>query len=152
MLPKLRRAMVRPERALLSGPVEVDETYIGGVDRQQRGGRQRASNKSIVIGAVEGPGPACARIRPAVVDDLSGPTLGSFVAGAGVLPGSILLTDARQGYAPPGPYIDHRAVTVGASINAAVHLPHHRTFANPKTSLRAPITGRRRQHLPHTVK
>lgn len=29
-LKKLRRAMVRPHRDLLSGTVEVDETYIGG--------------------------------------------------------------------------------------------------------------------------
>jgi hypothetical protein len=30
-LHKLRRAMVRPERGLLIGPVEVDETIIGGI-------------------------------------------------------------------------------------------------------------------------
>jgi hypothetical protein len=31
-LQKLRRAMVRPERDKLSGDIEVDETYIGGVE------------------------------------------------------------------------------------------------------------------------
>lgn len=54
MLQKLRRAMVRPERDRLRGTVEVDETYVGGVDRQQRGGRQRDSNKSIVASSIEG--------------------------------------------------------------------------------------------------
>lgn len=32
MLQKLRRAMVRPERDRLSGTVELDETYVGGVE------------------------------------------------------------------------------------------------------------------------
>ena len=32
MLHKLRRAMVRPERDQLSGTVELDETYVGGVE------------------------------------------------------------------------------------------------------------------------
>ena len=32
MLQKLRRAMVRPERDRLSGTVEVDEAYVGGVE------------------------------------------------------------------------------------------------------------------------
>lgn len=53
MLQKLRRAMIRPERDHISGIVEVDETYVGGVEEQRRGGRQRDSNKSIVIAAVE---------------------------------------------------------------------------------------------------
>lgn len=151
MLQKLRRAMLRPERDLLSGTVEIDETYIGGVDRQQRGGRQRASNKSIVIGAVEVQGGRARRIRLAVVDDLSGPTLGGFVAGA-VKPGSTLLTDAWQGYAPLRHTYDHRAVTVGKPINAARHLPHiHRTFANLKTWLRGTHHGVGAKHLPHYV-
>lgn len=151
MLQKLRRAMVRPERDRLSGTVEVDETYIGGVDRQQRGGRQRTSNKSIVVGAVEVQGGCARRIRLAVVDDLSGPTLGSFVAGA-VEPGSILLTDAWQGYAPLRHTYDHRAATVGKPINAARHLPHiHRTLANLKTRLRGTHHGVGAKHLPYYV-
>ena len=32
LLQKLRRAMVRPERDRISGEVEVDETYIGGLE------------------------------------------------------------------------------------------------------------------------
>lgn len=38
MLQKLRRAMLRPKRDRLSGTVEVDETYVGGVET----GRRRA--------------------------------------------------------------------------------------------------------------
>ena len=36
-LHKLRRAMVRPGRDSLSGTVEVDETYVGGVEKGRRG-------------------------------------------------------------------------------------------------------------------
>lgn len=39
MLHKLRRAMVRPERDRLQGVVEVDETYVGGVEEDVRGRR-----------------------------------------------------------------------------------------------------------------
>jgi len=46
MLQKLRRAMVRPERDRIAGKVEVDETYVGGVEEGRRGGRLRKSTKS----------------------------------------------------------------------------------------------------------
>jgi hypothetical protein len=38
MLQKLRRAMVRPERDRLSGMVELDETYLGGVEEDLAAG------------------------------------------------------------------------------------------------------------------
>ena len=90
MLQKLRRAMVRPERDRICGTVEVDETYVGGVEEGRRGGRQRDSNKSIVVGAVEVRGRGSGRIRLAVVEDLSAASLVPFVE-ASVEPGSILL-------------------------------------------------------------
>ena len=70
MLHKLRRAMVRPERDRLSGTVELDETYVGGVEEGRRGGRQRDSKKAILAGAVEVRGHGSGRIRLAVVPDL----------------------------------------------------------------------------------
>src|SRR5512132_3178181 len=79
MLQKLRRAMIRPERDRISGMVEVDETYVGGVEEQRRGGRQCDSNKSIVIAAVEVRGRGSGRIRLAVVEDLSAASLVPFV-------------------------------------------------------------------------
>lgn len=57
-LHKLRRAMVRPGRDQLTGEVEVDETYVGGVGKKVRG--RGAERKTIVAIAAEvrgrGPG------------------------------------------------------------------------------------------------
>ena len=78
MLHKLRRAMVRPERDRLSGTVELDETYVGGVEEGRRGGRQRDSKKAIRAGAVEVRGHGSGRIRLAVVPDLSAATFARF--------------------------------------------------------------------------
>jgi hypothetical protein len=52
-LHKLRRAMVRPGRDLLTGRVEVDETFLGGLEEGLRG-RQREEKALIVVAAQEG--------------------------------------------------------------------------------------------------
>lgn len=43
MLHKLRRAMINPEREPLTGEVEVDEGFVGGVEAGLRGGRARGT-------------------------------------------------------------------------------------------------------------
>src|SRR5712692_5699885 len=45
-LHKLRRAMVRPGRDRLTGAVEVDETFVGGVE--PGGGRRHVGKKALV--------------------------------------------------------------------------------------------------------
>ena len=52
MLHRLRSVLVRPGRELLTGRVEVDETFIGGEEPGLRGGRQKGK-KSLVAEAVE---------------------------------------------------------------------------------------------------
>ena len=49
-LHKLRRAMVRPERELLSGVVELDQSFLGGRSHGKPGG---ASEKAPITIAVE---------------------------------------------------------------------------------------------------
>lgn len=51
LLHRLRAAMVRPDRDRLAGRVEVDETFVGGVEHGAKRGRGTA--KSIVAIAVE---------------------------------------------------------------------------------------------------
>jgi hypothetical protein len=45
-LHKLRRAMVRPGRDSLCGTVEVDETYVGAVEKGKRGRETDATSKT----------------------------------------------------------------------------------------------------------
>jgi len=151
MLHKLRRAMLRPERDRLSGVVEVDEAYVGGLEEGRRGGRRRDSGKSVVVGAVEVRGRGSGRVRLAVVRDLSAASLVPFVE-ASVDPGSTVLTDGWQGYAPLRKGYDHRPSTVGDPRNASKLFPRvHRTFSNLKTWLQGTHHGVGAKHLPHYV-
>ena len=126
MLHKLRRAMVRPERDRLSGTVEMDETYVGGVEEGRRGGRQRDSKKSIVAGAVEVRGHGSGRIGLAVVADLSAASFARFAAEA-IEPGSIVLTDGWHSYRALSGSYEHRPAVVGDPKNAA-KLPERGDF------------------------
>ncbi len=94
-LHKLRRAMVRSGRDKLHGPVEVDETYIGGVGTQARG--RGAERKTIVAIAAEVRGKGPGRIRMAVVPDVSSESLHGFVLD-NVQIGSEVRTDGWSGY------------------------------------------------------
>ena len=49
---RLRSVLIRPGRELLSGQVEVDETYIGGEEAGLAGGRAKGK-KALVAVAVE---------------------------------------------------------------------------------------------------
>jgi len=94
-LHKLRVAMVRPRRDQLSGTVEVDEIYIGGVRHGKRG--RGAAGKSLVLVAVEDKGGAMGRIRLRQIADASAENLTPAVTEA-VYPGSIVRTDDWGGY------------------------------------------------------
>jgi transposase-like protein len=96
-LHKLRRAMVRPDRDRLSGWIEVDETFIGGLAEGAVGGRQK-TNKALVVLAAQADGPAIGRIRMRMIADASADSLHAFVTEC-IEPGSTLHTDGWQGYA-----------------------------------------------------
>jgi hypothetical protein len=68
-LHKFRRAMVRPGRDKLTGDVEVDETYVGGVAPGKHG--RGAEKKTPVLIAVEKRGRGMGRVRFAPVADTS---------------------------------------------------------------------------------
>jgi hypothetical protein len=60
-LHKLRRAMVRPGRDLLTGRVEVDECYVGGLEEGLPG--RLNLQKALVVVAAQEDGPGVGRIR-----------------------------------------------------------------------------------------
>lgn len=95
-LHKLRRAMVRPGRERLSGRVEVDDAYVGGLNEQGIPGRHLGT-KALIVVAAEEAGRRIGRIRMRRVPDASARSLCGFVQQA-VEPGSVVHTDDWPGY------------------------------------------------------
>jgi transposase-like protein len=96
MLHRFRVAMVRSHREPLSGEVEIDETFVGGV--KEGGKRGRGANKEIVVIALEIKHPkGFGRLRMRHVPDASAESLLPFVREV-IAPDSIVCTDGWQGY------------------------------------------------------
>jgi transposase-like protein len=94
-LHKIRHAMVRPGRDRLSGRVEVDETYLGGLDEGFHG--RETFKKTLVVIAAQEDGKGIGRIRMRRIPDASAYSLLSFAESA-VEPGSVIQTDGWPGY------------------------------------------------------
>ena len=94
-LHKLRHAMVRPDRDKLSGQVEVDETYLGGLEEGVRG-RKTEYKALIVVGAEEN-GKGMGRIRMCRIKDASAASLHPFAIN-NIESGSVIHTDGWEGY------------------------------------------------------
>lgn len=119
-LHKLRRAMVVPGRDLLSGDVEVDETYVGGEEPGLRGGRAKGKKVLVAI-AVERRGTGSGRLRLGRIDDVSARSLEGFIT-TNVVPGSMVVTDGWQGYAGVAKAGYGARISIRASTQTASHL------------------------------
>ena len=95
-LHKLRRAMVRPGRDRLTGWVEIDETYLGGLEEGTAG--RGAEKKALIVIAAQADGKGIGRIRMRVIEDASAASLHPFVEDC-IESGSTVHTDGWQGYA-----------------------------------------------------
>ena len=96
ILQRFRVAMVRSERELLSGTVEVDESLVGGVE--QGGKRGRGTSKPVVVIAIEIKEPkGFGRVRMRHIPDASGANLVPFVCDV-VAQGAVVHTDGWGGY------------------------------------------------------
>jgi len=109
LLHKLRVAMVRSDRENLSGVVEIDEEYIGGVLEDGKRGRG-SENKQLVVVAVQlekiqGDNPdrpslrdyRLSKIRAKHISNASKSELHSFIKG-NIDKGSTLIRDGWAGY------------------------------------------------------
>lgn len=95
-LHKLRCAMVRPGRDRLSGRVQVDETFIGGVHKGAPG--RESTRKSLVLVAAEEKAPnRIGRIRLLRVADATMSTLHQAITQC-VKEESLVCTDGWRGY------------------------------------------------------
>lgn len=96
LLHKLRRAMVNATREPLHGDVEIDDTWIGGVQAGLRGSRQlKGRRAALVLVAVEKRGATSGRVRMAVIPDFKATTLRAFIK-QHVAPGSTIHTDGLK--------------------------------------------------------
>lgn len=96
ILQRFRVSMVRAEREKLSGEVEVDETYVGGVEKGSKCGR--GTDKCIVVIAIELKSPkGFGRVRMRNVPDAFAANLMLFIRDV-VEIGSIIRTDGWPGY------------------------------------------------------
>ena len=123
MLHRFRTAMVRPGREQLSGRVEVDETFVGGVKPGKRG--RGAAGKTLVAVAVEILSPmGFGRCRLRIIPNAQAVTLRTFLDEC-VLPGSVVVTDGLKSYTPATMEgYRHEPVTVSRSGDPAhVSLP-----------------------------
>jgi len=94
-LHKLRRAMVRPGRDQLSGRVEVDETFLGGLEEGHRGRGQ--PTKAQIVVAAEEDGAGIGRVRMCRIRNATAENLHLFIT-VNILPGSVVHTDGWNGY------------------------------------------------------
>ena len=118
MLHRFRVAMVRPGRERLSGHVEVDEAYVGGVEEGVAG--RETQTKSIVAIAVEIRNPkGFGRVRMQSVPDVSQESLIDFVTGA-VESGATVHTDGWPAYlALPKHGYEHERTVMSAQPDPA---------------------------------
>ena len=114
---KLRRAMVRPGRDLLTGEIEIDETYVGGPEEGMRG--REIEKKSIVVIAAEKNGRGIGRIRMKHIKDASAESLLGFIKET-VVPGATIHTDGWRGYSGlPAAGYKHFVTTISGGVEQA---------------------------------
>jgi transposase-like protein/DNA-directed RNA polymerase subunit RPC12/RpoP len=158
---KLRRSMVDPDRSLLEGVVEVDQTEIP-FRTDDSFFDPRKAGKIIIAGAVEVVDRATNRAKPlklsakyldtrsgrvrlTVIANNSAASLHAFVR-ANVKPGTTLLTDGHSSYPGLSDY-RHDPRTVG-KMAGHVSLPWiHRVFSLMKRWGLGTYHGLRRKHL-----
>ena len=152
-LHKIRKAMIRPDRGLLTERVEADETYLGGPKPGKPG--RGAAGKAVVAGAIESgrgksKGRRLGRLRLAVVPDASAHSLGGFLADA-VAKTTEVATDGWSGYTSlDAAGYDHEPLNLNASWgDASLRLPAvHLVFGLAKRWLLGTHHGAvRRKHL-----
>jgi transposase-like protein len=96
LLHKIRTAMVFSDRSLLSGDVEMDEAFLGGVRSGKRG--RGAEGKQLIVIAAEFSGKKkIGRIRVSRCADASAENLEKFIK-ANIAPKSTVHTDGWKGY------------------------------------------------------
>ena len=112
---RIRKAMIE-QSELLSGIVEVDETYVGGKPRKEnkddpenpkpKNKRGRGTKKIPVVGIAERRG----RVKAMVANNLKAKTLSGFVRDKVKIEGATVMTDEFSGYARLKYFVRHEVI------------------------------------------
>jgi len=125
-LQKLRRAMVRPGRDKLSGVVEVDETFVGGMEVGTGNKGRGKETKTLIVVATECIGKQIGRVRFRCIDEASSKNLIPFIKD-NIAQDSTVVTDGWTGYKPLQNEVNykHEVKTIsGSGKQAHQLLPH----------------------------
>lgn len=110
--------MMMTETEPLEGIVEIDETYVGGVQKGLIGGRAMSKNKTAVLGMVERKG----RARTKTLDTVSTPAVIPHIR-EHVDTGAIIMTDQLNAYnvLPQIGYEHHRILHNKEYVHGVIH-------------------------------
>jgi transposase-like protein len=127
------RAAMKGDAFALTGEAEVDETYIGGKDRNRHknkrtghGGSGKQLGKVGVIGAIARKGKVVAQ----VVENMSADTMSTFVEKTVADKVSLIATDEHRGYVDLKHFYPHKTVvhSAGEYVRGEVHTQNIESF------------------------
>jgi transposase-like protein len=123
MLHRIRLAMAAGSFDKISGVAEIDETYVGGLqkNRHMKDRKEHTAGgvgKTIVVGALERGG----NVRAQIIPDRKGHTLEAFVR-ENVVEDATVFTDLHVGYSALRFHYTHGITdhSLGQYVNGAIH-------------------------------